>query len=127
MAKTEIVMNLDLIDLFGMDIIKLNDYYDTFPVRLYKCIEDQLLVDLEQYGLYETFDEAVDSFLERLGEDPSDEELDKFLERAKEWIMKDIKNHDLDIQECFVVGEYNSFKVVIDINFTRMWKKFKGE
>lgn len=40
MAKCSIELEIPLSKLFGTDNIKLENYYDTIKVKLYKCIEE---------------------------------------------------------------------------------------
>ena len=119
--KCLVELDISLGDLFSGVSIKLDNYYDKVEIPLYKCIENQLLFDIEQYGIYENFPEAID----KITKDEEDEDvIDAFIEIAKEEVINIIKHHDLKIVDCHV-SQYNSFSIVVDINFTRLWKQFK--
>lgn len=120
--KCLVGLDIPLEDLFSGVSIKLDNYYDKVEIPLYKSIENQLLFDIEQYGVYETFYDAFD----KVTEDEDDEDvIDAFVVMAKENIINLIKHHDLKIVGCNVNFYHHNFDVVVDINFTRLWKQFR--
>ena len=123
MAKCSIELEIPLSKLFGTDNIKLENYYDTVKVKLYKCIEEALINEIETNGLYDTFSDAIDQATE---DEDNEDVVDQFLESIKDKVIDDIKHHNIEIISCNV-DPYDCFWVTFDYNFTRLWKKFKEE
>ena len=120
--KCLVELDIPLEDLFSGVSIKLDNYSDKVEISLYKCIENQLLFDIEQYGVYETFYDAIDTVTK---DEDNEDVIDGFVSMAKENIIDIIKHHDLKIISCNVNSYHHNFDVVVDINFTRLWNQFK--
>lgn len=120
--KCLVDLDISLGDLFRGVSIELDNYYDKTAIPLYTCIENQLITEIEQYGVYETFYDAIDTVTE---DEDNEDVIDAFVVTAKENIINLIKHHDLKIVSCTVNSYRHSFDVVVDINFTRLWKQFK--
>jgi hypothetical protein len=120
--KCLVELDIPLEDLFSGVSIELDNYYDKTAIPLYTCIENQLITEIEQYGAYETFYDAVDTVTK---DEDNEDVIDAFVTMAKEKIIDIIKHHDLKIVSCTVNSYHHNFDVVVDINFTRLWKQFK--
>lgn len=118
--KCTVDIRVSLEDLFGYDPIKVSKRNHSISVNLYECIEQSLISDIEMYGLYENFPDAID----KVTKDTDDEELiDEFVAWAKYEVLQDIKDHKLKIVNCNVI-HYGDFEVTVDIKFNKLWKQF---
>ena len=115
-------LTISLEDLFGKAPMHVGAYFDSVEVKLYKCIENSLLRDLETYGLYESFDLAIDTVTK---DEDDDDVVDAFIDFAKAEILADIKDHKLNVVKC-CVNCYGGFDVTFDVDFEGLWKQFKG-
>lgn len=118
-VKTDLVIRIE--DIFGHDPIKVSATNKTVSVNLYDCLKESLLNDIEIYGVYETFPDEIDTVIK---DEDNDDLVDEFLAYAKEQVINNIKHDNLKILD-FHINPYGDFDLVLDINFTRMWKQFK--
>lgn len=119
--KCLLELEISLKDIFGATPINLGTYSDTVEVELHKCVTNSLLNEIEQYGVYETFYDAIDDVT---GDEDDDDVLDAFIDMTKCEVIDIIKNHNLQIIDCHI-NSYNNFEITVDIDFEDIWKRFK--